>query len=299
MLRRAGLLLGAAVGWAGWAGSQRVLHPRLDPPEPPPPQPHAAAWFPTRDGLRLAGWFLPTGGDASHWSGPCVILAHSHGGQKGEMLPLVPMLHARGLSAFVFDFRGHGQSEASATTLGAVERWDVVGASDFLILRGAGPLGVLGWSMGGMAAIAAGAYDVRLRAVAAESPLCRYPTPVSVGATRMGYPAQVAGLVGHSATWVASFRARTLLPDHEPRRLVGLIAPRPVLLIGTKEDPYVPERELQEVFAHAGEPRWLWIVEGEGHRQASRLEPSGYAERVGDFFEQALSSATATLGGKV
>jgi fermentation-respiration switch protein FrsA (DUF1100 family) len=53
-----------------------------------------------------------------------------------------------------------------------------------------------------------------------------------------------------------------LLRPLDPGRTVGLVAPRPVLVIGALEDERIPRRSAESLFAAAGEPRALQWVAG-------------------------------------
>ena len=80
--------------------------------------------FQSRDGLRLAGWFIPG------TNGATVILAHGRGSERSRMLPHANYLHKDGFSVLIFDFRYRGESEGDESTLGAKEPWDIEGAVD-------------------------------------------------------------------------------------------------------------------------------------------------------------------------
>ncbi len=47
--------------------------------------------------------------------------------------------------------------------------------------------------------------------------------------------------------------------------VVGRIAPRPLLLVAAGDDRLVPPEESRSLYAHAGEPRKLVVLEGYGH----------------------------------
>ena len=50
-----------------------------------------------------------------------------------------------------------------------------------------------------------------------------------------------------------------------PEWVVGQISPRPVLFITSDQDRLVPPEESEQLYAHAGEPRKLVMLEGVGH----------------------------------
>ena len=131
---------------------------RLDPPAVDFQAMHVPVedvQFPASDGVPLAGWLLPAAPGA-----PGVILCHDVGSSRGALLNLAIRLHGDGFTVLLFDFRGHGQSGGSRSTLGLEEKRDVLGAVDVL-MRQLGPdtkrLGVYGVGMGAHAAVLAAA----------------------------------------------------------------------------------------------------------------------------------------------
>ncbi len=62
--------------------------------------------FETRDSVTLFGWFVPE----SHARGT-VIIFHGNAGNISHRLELLRFFHRLGLNAFIFDYRGYGQSE--------------------------------------------------------------------------------------------------------------------------------------------------------------------------------------------
>lgn len=115
------------------------------------------------DGVALAGWLAPNPG------APAVVLLHDYPAEKADLLPLAAALHPR-FTVLLMDLRYFGESGGRASTLGYREREDLRAAVDFLHERGAGPVGVFGFSLGGAVALLAAAEDARIRAVAACAP---------------------------------------------------------------------------------------------------------------------------------
>ena len=60
--------------------------------------------------------------------------------------------------------------------------------------------------------------------------------------------------------WWRSFQQAAPV-DH-----VGLIAPRPILIIQGENDDVVPPKHASELYACAGEPKEIQWIAGEGHR---------------------------------
>lgn len=114
-----------------------------------------SAEFQASDGVSLRGWRIPGPPGA-----PGVVLCHDLGGSKEAMLSLAIALQKAGFTVMAFDFRGHGESGGTGSTLGVEEKRDVLGALDYLgSVAGVDGkrLGVYGVGMGAQAAVRAAA----------------------------------------------------------------------------------------------------------------------------------------------
>ena len=117
--------------------------------------------FDAADGVHLAGWLFPGPDDR-----PSIVLAHDLNESKAALVNLAIALHSAGFTVLAFDFRGHGESQGSVSSLGIDEKRDVLGAVDFVERRSAGrskEIGVYGSGMGAHAAVLAAADRSKLR----------------------------------------------------------------------------------------------------------------------------------------
>jgi pimeloyl-ACP methyl ester carboxylesterase len=131
--------------------------------------PYQNVAFPSRDGIRLHGWWLPAPKPVG-----IAILCHGYLMNRCEPLPVARELWQVGFHCLVFDFRAMGKSEGNLCTIGDLERLDVLSAVDFATRTAPDlPVVVYGASMGGAAAILAAAEDTRIRAVVADSAYAR------------------------------------------------------------------------------------------------------------------------------
>lgn len=123
---------------------------------------------------QCAGWLYLPAGDAPR---PVVVLAHGFGGTRDVGLPRVAERFARaGLAAFVFDYRGFGDSGGSPRQL--VDPWqqleDWRAALAFVRTRpelDPERVAVFGSSLGAGHALITAADDPRVRAVVVQAPL--------------------------------------------------------------------------------------------------------------------------------
>jgi alpha-beta hydrolase superfamily lysophospholipase len=95
--------------------------------------------------------------------------------------------------------------------------------------------------------------------------------------------AAIAGVIGLGLPdrnelgwrWKDSLIYLTHRPPNEPAfsatALVPAVAPLPLALVQSTHDEFVPLAETQRIFAHASEPKRLWIVDATNHRFSSNL----------------------------
>jgi uncharacterized protein len=247
--------------------------------------------FPARGGdLRLAGWYLPRAG-----SRRAVVLVHGKSVNRwiefgGGFLKLAVALHQRGFTVLMIDLRAHGESEGERAGFGLRERYDIEGAVDWLKQQGFAPggVGVLGVSMGAVAAIGATADDPDIGALVAD---CAFADMGALlqrqwGAASGGLPDFYRpGTI--MMGWLLGYDFYADRPADE----IGRIAPRPVLIIHGDADGLVPLSDAEQLKA-AGPTAELWVVHGAGHGGSYRMDPQAYTERVAAFFERHLGPKT-------
>ncbi len=320
MIRRLGGAVGAALlsvvtlRFLGRRASARLLAaPRVGPDEAAlGPALDALGGevvrFRSRDGLRLAGRWLPAIDDDGWAADPheAILLLHGYSGSIApDLVEYGPFLR-RTANVLGIDFRGHGDSDPGPSTFGMLEVEDIAGALAWLGERGITRVAMLGTSMGGMAAIAAVAVlgDGSLPAADIDPS----PTRATVDAPRPTIVAVVADSTAPEAEIPVANRlrgpfrrfvtgrvfdaaARRLGADPrdlEPARVIGLVEPVPLLLIHGDADTTVPLADGQRLADLAGPDATHWIVPRADHSQAHATAGQDYERRVTDFLRVAL-----------
>lgn len=125
--------------------------------------------FLSSDGVKLAGWFVPKRGASTD---KAVILMHGYPAEKGDIFPAFIHLSDH-FNLLFFDFRYHGESGGSYTTIGGKEVNDLLGAIDYLKSRGIKRIGLFGFSMGGAVALMSLEKTQAVQAVVSESSYAR------------------------------------------------------------------------------------------------------------------------------
>lgn len=271
------LAAGASVGVVGYETAERALQPPRDEPRSTP-QARGLAFedvaFATEDGVDIRGWWIPAGPGA-----PVVVFLHGYGASKAQSLSVAPFLHRAGYHVLAFDFRAHGASGGSYTTLGLDETKDVRAAMAWLGGRPEADrdrVALFGWSMGGAAAILAGALP-GVRALVADSSFAALDDVIG-----RVMPAPLAILCVAFATWKVGRSPGEAKPEDAARRL-----DLPLLIIQGLDDDVARASDAEALHAAAKRSE-LWLVPDAGHTGARYADPSGYQAHVLGFLRGAF-----------
>jgi uncharacterized protein len=234
--------------------------------------------FAASDGLKLAGWYVPSR------TGAAVIVSP---GRSPAVQEHARMLIRHGYGVLLFDRRGEGQSQGDRNMYGWNGDQDLLGAVRFLqhqpdVIQGR--IGGLGLSVGGE----------MLLQTAAESPGLKAVVSEGAGTRSLREHLHIPGLgtVQRWITpWVAQNAALMVMSNSSTPpylgSLVGRIAPRPILLIRALYG--LDDESLNRVYyANAHQPKALWQVAQGGHTGALHAIPAQYEARVVGFFDRAL-----------
>jgi Bacterial virulence protein (VirJ) len=105
-----------------------------------------------------------------------------------------------------------------------------------------------------------------------------------LAATDPATKADIAGVIGLGLPdfnelgwrWKDALIYVTHQPPNEPMfsaaAIVNRVAPLPLAAIHSTQDEFVPVTEVERVFAHATEPKRLWIVRASNHRFSDNLD---------------------------
>lgn len=257
-------------------------------------------------GLKLAGTlYLPENLQAEE-KRPAVLCCHGLRANRKVILPeFARAFTKQGYVAFVFDYRGFGDSEGKRARLIARERDDdIINATTFLGLQpevNAQRIALFGISYGGANVISAGAADPRTKAVVSvigfgdgdrwlrsSRRLWEYwalrqrierdrERRVLTGSSEyvdayeilIPTPAEEKFYAGSGQ--IASLKSELPLETaddlltYKPEAVVYQIAPRPVLFIGAELDYLVGVEECVSLYEQAHEPKQLHILPGLSH----------------------------------
>jgi uncharacterized protein len=228
--------------------------------------------FATEDGLELAATYVPSRNRAA------VIVFP--GATRVEQ---AKMIARHGYGVLLVEPRGQGSSE------GDVVRWagdrDLHAAAAYLRSRpdvDEERIGAIGFSIGGEILLEAAAQRDDIAAVVSEGAGERVGEVDASGVRRILLAAPMAVMTA----------SMTVFQNHGPPppivERIGLIAPRPVLLIYADPGQGGESVRQPKYYAAAGEPKEIWKVPGAGHTGGLEAQPTEYERRVIAFFDHAL-----------
>jgi pimeloyl-ACP methyl ester carboxylesterase len=196
------------------------------------------------------------------------------------------MIARHGYGVLLLEPRGQGSSE------GDIVRWagdrDLRAAVEYLRSRAdvdADRIGAIGFSIGGEILLVAAAQTDGIRAVISEgagSPVGEVDTDGMSVVERLALPPALAVMTA----------AMTVFQNHGPPppivERIGLISPRPVLLIYAVPGSGQEDVRQPKYLAAAREPKEMWLVPGSEHTGGIDARPAEYERRVVGFLDRAL-----------
>lgn len=244
--------------------------------------------FPSRDGLTLAGWYIPAPNAKS-----AVVMVHGYTSNRtaefgGHFLDAARALHDHGYDVFMINMRGHGESGGDRFSLGAKERLDVLSAVDWLGAKGISNVGVLGVSMGA-AATAEAAVDPdggdRIKAVVLDSVFADSYDPVQREfSSTTGLPTWLLYGTRLMARLMYGVDIAGVRPAQDLPRIKA-----PVMLVFGTADTTVPPDQQQIVLA-ARPDADSWVVPGAPHARIYVDQAAEYSKRLLAFLDRALGA---------
>ncbi|NTW58150.1 MAG: alpha/beta fold hydrolase [Nitrospirae bacterium] len=223
---------------------------------------------------------LPTEGDV-HFSD---VWAN-----RSDFTELAAQLARRGYAVLAFDFRAHGESGGSRSSLGYHEQKDVAAALAYLASQpriDRNLIGIFGFSLGGSTAILAAARTGMFAAVAADSAFTSLREQAREAVTGFyhlpSFPFVNLAVLGYEIYFQTSAR------DIAPEAVIGRLAPAPVFIIAGDGDEMIPAENGRRLFRAAKEPKELWIIPVAGHGGTIAAAGDEYGRRLGEFFDSHL-----------
>lgn len=215
-------------------------------------------WFTTNDGVRLHGWLV-----AANPSTGLLLFCHGNAGNVSHRVDNIRRLHDIGLSVFIFDYRGYGQSQGTISETGFYQ--DAEAAYEVARLRTektGEKLVIFGRSLGGIAAVHLGS-RFPASGIILESTFTHM-----AAMAREHFPLPVPeGLLSHKLNALAK------IPQVKARTL---------FFHGDRDD-IVPLRLGRALFEAAVAPKEWVTLEGAGHNDTYFVGGHEYFRKIDAF----------------
>ena len=212
--------------------------------------------FVTADGVRLHAWLFA----AADARAPLMIWFHGNAGNLTDRAEMCAELARRGVSVFVFDYRGYGKSEGKASESKLF--LDSEAAFDYASGLRSGSVVLYGESVGGPYAAWVARERPRTRAVVLEN---TFPSLMDVG-NAVTRPIPLG--------WTAPFALRTTKWLNE--------AGRPVLVMHGTRDAVIPYALGRKLYDDLRVPKEM-LTANAGHCEIPLFEPARYYDTVVRF----------------
>lgn len=300
----------AALGLAGWAAAAALAGDRRARALYRPPRAESVrtpgdrglAWeetrVPTRDGHRLAAWWIRGRGPHT------VVVCHPVGRDRASVLPHIRLLHEAGHHVLAYDLRNHGASDGDPEIRGMAGKFtaDLHDAVDHARSRPearGGRAGVLALSFSTWPAV----YGLRDTS-AVDAVVCDSgPGADLPGAMRRYFDLQARllprwlgrapALAVARRAFVAGARRRLGVRPDWLAELAGCQVP--MLFVAAARDTLMPPEDIAAVARHAPNAR-AWTAPNAIHVNAHRLDRAAYTHRLTDFYAQAFGRAAVRAG---
>ena len=281
----AGLLfLGTSTAW--WIGGRLVESANRAIDGVPADLPVQDVTFASESGSQIAGW-LSTVNDSKG----VVVLAHPIRGSRLAVVERAKMFRDTGYSTLMIDLQAHGESFGEHITLGHLERHDVRAAVSYAKAQLPGqPVIVLGWSLGGAAALIGSPLEIDALVLESVYPDVHRAVHNRLE-MRIGAMRHVAG-----PALLMQLRPRLGVSTDDLRPIDFISkAECPVLVLAGTEDQHTTIAESRELFAAAVAPKEMCEFAGASHENLYRFDAELYRDTVLRFVESSISSrATET-----
>ncbi len=221
-------------------------------------------WLPIDETVTVYAWFVDAGPMT-----PVLLWCHGNAGNISHRLENIRLLYNRGISVFIFDYRGYGRSSGAPSEAGLYQ--DAVAGYDYLVRqRQIAPerLIIFGRSLGSSVAAE----------VANQRP--------AMGLIVEGAFPSIQAMADHHyfgfpARWLTNVRFDLIQKVHT--------LTMPVLVIHGERDSIVPRALGWQVFESASEPKQWFEVSGAEHNDVPFVGGTDYFRKIETFIQGVLA----------
>lgn len=234
-------------------GAHALLHPARRPVTSVLPAGCVTRTFAAGDAT-LMGWLCEARGERR---GTLVYL-HGIADNRDSSVGIIRRFVLRGFFVVAYDSRAHGDSTGDACAYGYFERDDLHRILDTV----AGPVVLIGNSLGAAVALQEAARDPRVTAVVAIAPFSDLRT-IATERAPIVFTAGILDRAFARAETEAHFRVDAVSPVAAARSIAA-----PVLLVHDAADVDTPPAHSERILSALAGPKRLLLVSGVGHNDA-------------------------------
>lgn len=270
------------------AGNRMISRRRPDPPAIPTQFGlyYETAFFESRDGLHIEGWWIPAQDKTSR----TVIQCHGQNGSMDPDLIHANMLHDAGFNVLMFNSRAHGGSGGDYVTFGLREKEDLLGAIDYVQrIHKVDRVGVIGFSMGALVALHTATDADAIVCIVADGVTGSIKVTMRKWLASKGMPRRLANVFVWLSLRFASLSSGVNLAKADAARWIPYIKKCPILFIHGERDQFVSVATINRMAKSAKTTTEIWIAPECRHREAHERHPETYQKRVIAWFNQHLT----------
>ena len=238
--------------------------------------------------LKLRGWWIPAD-EQPDVQQSAIVVVHGLDSNRARdpeiYMPLIKSLRNEGFSLILFDLRAHGESDGEVMSAGYYERYDVLGAMDVAEQRYGIPaqrIGILGFSMGGVASLLAATEEPRLRALVIDSAFANIDDLFAAEVSdRTPLPEWTISVLKPGMEIVARVRYGIKLSALKPEEFVGELD-FPMLFTHAEDDDRIAADHSERIAAAATHP----------DTRLRSFPTGGHSAAFGDHAEEYLGVVT-------
>lgn len=239
-------------------------------------------------GKRLEGWLI--GKNSQTKFKPLVIFAHGWSANSSLLLPFAKFLYKLGFKVFMYDCRGHGNSEKDGPITIRKMALDISAAIDCIYKKFETEnlsLSVFGHSMGASAALLAASNDSRIEKIIACAPFSDPETLIRRNVKSKKIP---MGIFIHFVFYFMQKWLGTTMRDVSPVNRIKRIE-KDILLIHGANDQLIPYSDILSL-QKASDPKRLTFLNIEKRGHFDILRDSLFMNNVANFIEGSRLSKT-------
>lgn len=244
------------------------------------------SFSPRGEDFNLEGWFLKPKKKAIY----TLIFVHGIATNRisnKHTLNIAYNFLEKNFNVLMFDLRTQGNSEGNFASASYFEKFDVLGAFDFLTNEKKIPsedIGLLGFSMGGATALLASSIEPNISALAIDSPFSDARKLIAQETAKAtGVPYFFAKLFVPMVRLLAEEFYNIDIDEMVPEEAVKKIN-FPIYLIHGDADTRLSHTNSRRIHKNAHKESELFIVPNGGHTESYALNKTAYIRRLFSYY---------------